>query len=254
MAQTLDWARRNPHSTIVRCADKLKMKEYLSKKQVPMTDFLNSKNDLSKEEVFERLGSPIISKRRYSSGGRALEKITGKERLSANSKTGRILEKAIKGTEGSVESFILDGEIKFANITQYAELEAVNMVPADYDSEIIAEILNLNKKVIMDLKLDFGITHLEFYITQEGVLFGEIANRPPGGYIMNCLELAYGFNPWEKMVDVEIGKSPDFSGPRQYAASIVVPKVKGEVGSIRGENEVKKLETLKKLKLKVSDR
>ena len=33
-----------------------------------------------------------------------------------------------------------------------------------------------------------------------GLLFGEIALRPPGGYIMNAMHHAYGFDPWAAFV------------------------------------------------------
>lgn len=245
-------ARRNNHTTVVRCADKLKMKEYLFEKEIPMTDFLNSKNNLSAEATFERLGSPVISKKRLSSGGRALERIKDKKALEDNQVTGRIFEKAITGTEGSIESFVLNGEILFTSITRYAELGSINIVPGDYPDYVLNEIKELNQKVLKALRLDFGITHLEFYVTKDGVLFGEVANRPPGGYIMDCIKLANDFSPWEKMVEVELGMTPNFDlCAGRYAASIVIPKTKGVVKSIKGEEAIRKLDAFHKMKLKI---
>ena len=245
-------AQRNPHSTIIRCSDKLKMKQYLSEKNIPMTDYLDSKTNLSPEAIFQKIGTPIIAKKRFSSGGRMMERVKDQAHLTKILKNGYILEKAIKGTEGSVESFVQDGEILFENITRYVEVGSINLVPCDYESRIQEEIRSLNRKVIEALKIKWGMTHLEFYITEEGVLFGEVAIRPPGGYIMNDLALAYGIDSWKCFVEVELGMRPKIvKQDGSFSASIVIPKKKGVVKSINGVTEIKALSSLKKLKLKV---
>ena len=38
---------------------------------------------------------------------------------------------------------------------------------------------------------------MEVFLGEEGPVFGEIAARPPGGYLMDLIPRAYGFDPWE---------------------------------------------------------
>ena len=71
--------------------------------------------------------------------------------------------------------------------------------------DIKGSVLKLNKMVIEGLNIKWGFTHLEYYMTEEGVLFGEVALRPPGGYIMEVLELVYEQSFWDIFEKVELG-------------------------------------------------
>ncbi len=246
-------ARRNPHNIIIRCTDKLIMKKYLYEKNIPMTEFLGGTDIKDTEKVFEKLGSPLIKKERRSSGGRGLEILTKneKEKIKNNVKS-VLFEKLINGNEGSVESLIINGEIYFSNITEYLKLGHVNLVPGHYSEKIKKEILNLNKLVIEKLKIQWGLTHLEFYLTDEGILFGEIALRPPGGYIMEVMNLAYEENFWDLFVRVELGLEISKKITlKKHSSSIVVHPGGGIFESVEGVDEVMKLKSLNKIKLKL---
>lgn len=113
-------------------------------------------------------------------------------------------------------------------------------------------MLMLNQQVIEVLKINWGITHLEVYLTEKGLLFGEIALRPPGGYIMNAMLYAYGFNPWEAFVAIELGE--DFEFPEVTSAyscvEVLHPGV-GRISAIRGEQYIKNHVGIREFKLKV---
>ena len=245
-------AKRNPHAAIVNCSDKLKMKQFLVDKEIPMTDFVDPKAGLSPQELFERMGKPIIAKKRFSSGGRALERISEVSQLIKRMKRGQILEKSITGSEGSVESIIFDKEILFENITEYVSHGEINLLPANFSDELREGILNLNRKVIKALNIKWGMTHLEFYNTDQGILFGEIALRPPGGYIMDCIEMAYQFNPWEALLKTEIGEKPTLDNQHtNFAVSILFPRRPGIVKSITGADESSQLDSVQKVSITV---
>lgn len=53
----------------------------------------------------------------------------------------------------------------------------------------------MNHQVIKALNIKWGLTHLEYYGDRNGELFGEIALRPTGGYIMELIKCAYDFDP-----------------------------------------------------------
>ena len=245
--------RRNPHSIITRCADKLIMKTYLKNKGIPMTDFISGREAMQNPHVLEKLGTPVVAKPRISSGGRGLKVIEDTEKLISELSEDILLEKKIEGTEGSVEAFIIDGKIYFTNITEYLELGHCNLVPGRYEAHTKKNILDLNQRVIESLKIQWGMTHLEFYLKKDGLLFGEIALRPPGGYIMELLEIAYHRNFWELFVQIELGMNPDpiENIEPMYTSSIVIYPPVGVVTKIEGIKEVEGLESLKKFKLKL---
>lgn len=247
-------ARRNPISVILRCTDKLKMKEFLHQKDIPMTDFMGSQEVHSPDELFDRLGNPVVAKPRNSSGGRGIELLDKNTSAFEPDKShNKIFERKIEGTEGSVESFIVDSKIVFTNITQYFYPKICNLVPAHYQQNLIDEILDLNKKVIASLNIQWGMTHLEFYCTAKGILFGEVALRPPGGYIMESLNLAYGGDFWEIFVLIEID-SADVRIPKikkNFSASYIIYPGAGEVIAVPSKNEFSDTSSLVKLKIKM---
>lgn len=243
---------RNSKSVIERCSDKLKMKNYLSAFDVPMTSFLSAQTSLASEEIFAFLGSPFLAKERRNSGGKGISLVHKPDDLAYFKKTDHLYEKLVKGSEGSVETFIFNREIIFSNITQYEKIKECNLIPANYDEETIRSISALNQKVVKSMNIKWGMSHMEFYITKEGILFGEIALRPPGGYIMNGIKEAYDFNPWEAFVDVETGVAPRVNqDPERFAATYVLHPGAGKVTTIEGVEECKALDSLKKLKIKV---
>lgn len=245
-------ARRNPHSLILRCTDKFLMKEYLSKKDIPMTPFARAKSGAKPEEFFEKLGKPLIVKPRKSSGSRGVEVVSDPNEFSKYVTQKMILEKKVEGREGSVESIIQDGEIFFTNITGYKTFGLCNLVPGHYGDDLKAEILELNRHVIKALNISWGLTHLEFYETSSGVLFGEVALRPPGGYIMDCISEAYAHDFWELYVKVELGiKILEPLKQELFTAGIIIHPSRGKVQDIEGLEFVKKLKSMKKIKVKV---
>lgn len=245
-------ARRNPHSLILRCTDKFLMKEYLSKKDIPMTPFARAKSGARPEAFFDKLGKPLIVKPRKSSGSRGVAVVSDPKEFSKYVTQKMILEKKVEGREGSVESIIQNGEIHFTNITGYKTIGHCNLVPGHYGEDLKKEILELNQKVIKALKISWGLTHMEFYETSSGILFGEVALRPPGGYIMECIGEAYNHDFWEFFVKVELGI--EIEKPlkqKMFTAAIVMHPSQGVVAEIAGLEFVKSLQSIKKIKVKV---
>ncbi|MCB0378996.1 MAG: ATP-grasp domain-containing protein [Bdellovibrionales bacterium] len=245
-------ARINPLTEVEKCADKLIMKRFLAQHSIAMTDFLPGHCDLKGKTILERLGTPVIAKPRKSSGGRGLTRVTNEADLKIYQNEDFIFEKQIKGTEGSVESFIKDQKVTFENITRYVHPGEANILPGDYSEDIKNQILNLNRKVISAMGIRWGMTHLEFYITQDKVLFGEIAIRPPGGYIMELIKKVYDFDPWQAFVNLELDIPSDFKmKPNGFAASLVIPRREGIVQSVSGLEAAEALPTLARLKIRV---
>jgi len=125
-------------------------------------------------------------------------------------------------------------------------------VPAAFDAPLTTTIQSLNRRVIEALKIHWGITHLEVYLAQQGLLFGEIALRPPGGYIMNALRHAYAFDPWAAFVAMELDEPFDFpDSPGAYVAVEVLHPGAGIVTGITSEARVREHPATREFLLKV---
>lgn len=244
--------KRNPHGNILKCTNKYLMKSFLSKHNIPMTKYLALKKIEESKEVIKSLGTPFVCKPRNSSGGRGISFIDNLDKISQDELKDIYFEKAINGTEGSVESLIKDGQIVFTNITEYQKSGFSNIVPASYSDDIKAKVLELNQRVLKALNLKWGLTHLEYYLTEDSILFGEVALRPPGGYIMEALSIAYDENFWDLYLCVELDLKLNLPlALKCYTSSLVFHPGAGRVSRIDGIEQINRLESVEKFKLKL---
>ncbi len=202
-------ARSSSKSLLVRCTDKTAMKKYLRKHDIPMGGFVTHRNGLTAEELVDKLGLPVVVKDRKNSGGRNVVIAKTIEELRSLLAPQRLYEQFIQAREGSIESFVQDKKIIFSSITEYQMLKVANVVPAGFSVEELDCIKSLNEQVIKAMKIKWGLTHLEYYRDANGLLFGEVALRPPGGYIMELIKRAYDFDPWQVFVKLELGLPVD---------------------------------------------
>lgn len=245
-------ARLSSTATGTRCRDKLHMKQHLAGFGIPMTRFLADSPTLDPQQVFAELGTPVVRKFRKSSGGKGLKLLRRQEDLIPSKQGQCILERYVDAPEASLESFIDKGKIKFTNITAYHRKGHSNFVPAVLDEALTSTLKVLNEQVISALSIAWGITHLEVYLTNKGPLFGEIALRPPGGYIMNAMAHAWDFNPWAAFLAMELGEPFDFpEQPSYYAAAEVLYPGEGRVSAVKGKSRILDEQGIREFRLKV---
>ncbi|MGE4107521.1 MAG: ATP-grasp domain-containing protein [Bacteriovoracia bacterium] len=191
------------------------------------------------ESLVAEFGLPLVLKEVANSGSRgtviAHDEASLRAAWAAGSRVGGLAEAFIDGLEMSVESIVHGGNIVFTNFTEYYINQWANIVPGTVAPEIERAAQALNVKVIQTLGLRDGITHLEFYWTKDGIVFGEIAARPPGGYLMELIHVAYGFNPWTAWLQAELSETPEVqTKPQAYAGVLLFHPGEGVVESIAG--------------------
>jgi cysteine synthase A len=75
--------------------------------------------------------------------------------------------------------------------------------------------------VLRALRMDTGLVHLEFRLTEQGPVVMEVAVRTPGDFLMDLLGLTYGCDWYELVVRAAVGwplPAPPVGAVR-YAAS-----------------------------------
>jgi hypothetical protein len=104
-----------------------------------------------------------------------------------------------------------------------------------------SKILALNDKVVKDFGVDRGMTHAEFYLTDDGPVFGEIAIRPPGGYYMELISKTYGFDAWELYINLCCGDSTNNLSFKENGCSgvFIIHPGDGVIKSIDGVDKIK---------------
>ena len=204
------------------CHDKLEMKNHAKKHHIPITDFALVDESTQASELAQKFGFPIVLKERDSSGSRGLLIVNSLEEL-AQMKPNMLAEKYIEGKEYSIENFVCNGEILFSNITDYHRHHVCNIIPANLNEELKKKLLRFNSTIIKSVGLKNGIAHVEYYVTEGNILCGDIAIRPPGGYIMKLIEICYGFSPWKALIDIECGDKPEVNQkPKGFSAAWIL--------------------------------
>ncbi len=252
VARRLVGARLASASTSKLCRDKLFMKEHLAGFGIPMTRYRADSADLNPDLLFAELGAPVVRKYRKSTGGRGLQLLASPEEFEPGKNGVSILERFVDAPEASVESYINDGKVQFVNLTDYHLKAHSNFVPAVFDESVTKTLLELNERVIAALGITWGMTHMEVYLTDNGPLFGEIAMRPPGGYIMNALAHAWDFNPWEAFLAIELDEHFEFPHMlNAYAGAEVLHPGVGRVVAVKGKSQILDEQGIREFRLKI---
>jgi biotin carboxylase len=233
--------------------NKNQMKLEALKHNIPITKFQLIGVKDTPESLVEKLGLPLVVKPLSDSGARGVMVLKSLEQVKTHAKLGLLAEAFVEGSEVSVETFIQNGVPIFHNITDYLHQWKKSILPATIDPNLEQEIIEINDRVIEGFGVKNGMTHAEFYLTQNGPIFGEMAVRPPGGYYMELIEYAYGFNPWKTYVELETGASPKSLPVKanKYACVLMIHPEAGVVDEISGLENLKALKEVEQFKFKV---
>lgn len=235
----------------IRCHDKWVMKQAAERAGAKLTPYMDL-SYTSIATIIKKIGFPMVIKQRCLSGSREIRFIDTWQELTSDVIQQGLAEKLVIGSEYSVESFIQDGKILFWNITEYYLPHIVSIMPAELPENLFAEIAELNQRIITQFQIKQGMTHLELYHTAEGIIFGEIALRPPGGYLMNLLKLSYGFDAWQAFICMELGLPFQFSQRAlKVSAGWILHPGAGTIQNIKGIKDIKRHPQVKSFKLKV---
>ncbi|MFT5756992.1 MAG: putative ATP-grasp superfamily ATP-dependent carboligase [Alteromonadaceae bacterium] len=233
--------------------NKNEMKLEALKYNIPITKFhLIDKKD-TPATLVEKLGLPLVVKPVAESGARGVMVLKSLDEVKAHAKAGLLAEAFVEGCEVSVETLIHNGIPIFHNITDYLHQWKKSILPASLDHDTEQQIIKINDQVIKGFGVKNGMTHAEFYLTKDGPVFGEMAVRPPGGYYMELIEYAYGFNPWKTYVELETGATPQPLPvkAKKYACVLMFHPGSGIVDDISGLEKVKELKGIERFKFTI---
>jgi hypothetical protein len=243
VARRIFGGRKSRDTVVLRCHNKRMMKEFLRDRGFPLIPFIyageKTNLDLTADEVIDQLGLPVVIKRVDASGGRGLLIARTAAEIRPFLKQRILFETFVDAPEISIETLISGRNAQFTSMTQYVEKSYVNLVPCGHAAAITSQAMELHRHVLRAMDIEWGLTHTEYYLAQNQIYFGEIAIRPPGGYIMELISLAHGFDAWNAFVDNELELSPklDFR-PTKSAAAVLFHPGAGLIELISGAQEI----------------
>ncbi|YCM44465.1 ATP-grasp domain-containing protein [Verrucomicrobiaceae bacterium 227] len=207
-------------ATAQRCHDKLVMKKAIEASGIPSAPWLETTANSTAEGLVHKLGLPLVLKLPISSGGRGVWICKSVPEISQHLRPGLLAEGFVEGLEMSVETFRINGRSVFQNPTAYLVPRIANVLPAALSTRELESIRKLSQQVHDCLEISSGISHMEIFLTPDGPVFGEIAARPPGGYLMELMHRAYQFDPWETLLQIALGKDPHFPKCASHHAGV----------------------------------
>ena len=249
----------NDRETALACADKRRMKEVASAAGIPTARWVEVRAGTRPDGLVDTLGLPIVLKPRRDSGGRGQSVVRRAEDLAPAlagldaSGPGHLAESFVEGVESSVECFVEGGRVAFANTTEYLVPRHANILPSDPGPAARAEVVDLTERVIEALGVERGITNTEVFRTAAGPVLGEIAIRPPGGRLMALIKRAWGFDPWEALLRIELGERFEFPAePKRVAGVHILHPGVGRITAIEGVEAARAVPNVRRVKLKVA--
>jgi biotin carboxylase len=231
---------------------------------VPVARWRRVDADTTAEELVTALGTPLVLKPCRDSGGRGQRRFDDRTELASALVRlrdgdafargfGWLAEGWVDGVEQSVEAFVAGGEVVFLNPTEYLVPRHANVVPAPLEEELSGEVRTLTERALRTAGVERGIAHLELFRTDAGLVFGELAIRPPGGRLMTLLRRAWGFDPWGALLRLELGRSTPFpAAPRRTAGVWILHPGPGEVAAIHGLEEARAVPGVRRVVLKTA--
>jgi len=251
--------------------DKVAMKDRARAAGVLTAAYRAVDGDVDPEALVGALGLPIVLKPRASSGSHGTTVARDRDELasvitgtlgqrrgaapvgppgkrtrlptgrSPGAPAGWVAEAFVPGIEMSVESLVQGGEVRFENLTEYLVPGWANVVPATLPERVERAVRRVNREAIAALGVRDGVTHVEVFVRDDEpsgeptVVFGELAARPPGGFIMDLIALAYGFDPWEALVEIALGRTPAIPSTTRASAGVwMLHPGEGRVTAVSG--------------------
>lgn len=221
LAENLGLIGNSFESTLL-CTDKYRMREELFLNNLPCPKFFLIKNQ--EYVIPNKIVFPLIVKPTDRSGSRGVTKVNNVKELNpainralaeSFSKTA-IIEDFIEGKEYSIEMISWQGKHHFIQSTEKETTGAPYFVekaqhqPANIKVELLNEIIQITKKALTCLGVEFGASHSEFIITTDNRIFiTEIGARMGGDYIgSDLVELSTGFDFVKAVIDISLGTEP----------------------------------------------
>ncbi|MFD1885016.1 ATP-grasp domain-containing protein [Paenibacillus wenxiniae] len=154
-----------------------------------------------------------------------------------------LIEEYLTGPEFSVEIFLDQGEVAFAELTEKHTsdlpyfVETLHVFPSSIYQEQREEIIAVARQAVLALGIHNGPAHVELKYTETGAKIIEVNGRPGGDNITSDLIIhAYGINIFRETIRKYLSEPLDIQKQKVHASAIgyVLADRKGTLHSIDG--------------------
>ncbi|GHG16779.1 ATP-grasp domain-containing protein [Streptomyces zaomyceticus] len=249
-------------------SSKYAMKVLMSRAGLPVADFRPAHGLDQVAGAAVELGWPVVVKPMIGGGSIDVRVLGSAEEFEAFRASPEadpiralrvplVVEKFVEmTTEYHCDGLVVDGEVVFAASSRYlvpvldhgATFGSMTLPAGD---PVRARMEELHAGAVAALGLTDGVTHMEFFGTEDGLVAGEIACRPAGGGIPDALALHTGVDVWQSCLMLALGLDPKLDRvPEQgVTAHCYLPLTPGRIVSMTGAEELLALPSVVDVKM-----
>ena len=253
-----------PFEVAERATDKIKMRQVLKNKNVPVPDFRPIWTLEECREAIKDLSLPLVIKPCDNMGARGVRKIEKLDELTLAFREAKeasisgklILEEFMGGPELSLDALVFESNIHITGVADRIIerapyfVEVGHTLPSTLPADQQTQAVEVFKQAIIALGIDIGAAKGDIKITPEGPKIVEIAARLSGGWMSAyTYPLATGVNLYKAAIQVALGEKPTDLTPKTSLVSAersLLPPA-GNILSIRGVEEARKIKGVKEI-------
>ncbi|MCC8073653.1 MAG: ATP-grasp domain-containing protein [Clostridiales bacterium] len=226
--------------------NKLEMKKVYEDYGVTTARFRQTSFDLNEiKAAMSQLNLPLIFKAVDTSGSRGIVKFDENSDLSkcidivksATKLDYFIIEEFIEGTEFGAQAFVLGGKVQF--VLPHGDYVFVNdtgvpvghFAPYDLSDEIINDTKIQVQKAVEAMQLDNCALNVDFILSDGKVYVLEVGGRCGATCLAELVSIYYGYDYYEKIINVSIGVDEDFSSNQKNpnASHLIMSEKTGKI-------------------------
>lgn len=192
-------------------------------------------------KTFNVFNKPVMFKAVDSSGSRGIVKVFNENEIENAFQTVKnvtkldyfLLEEFIDGIEFGAQAFVFNQELKFVlphgDMVFWSDsgVPIGHYVPYDLPEHVMSDIFLQLEKSIHALKINNCAINADFILFGNDVFVLEIGARAGATCLPEMVSTYYDFNYYEQIINVSIGKTPNFSHNHTQACGceiIMAPK------------------------------
>ncbi|MEO6597659.1 MAG: ATP-grasp domain-containing protein [Planctomycetota bacterium] len=230
--------------------DKNRMKDVLRAAGVPVARQALVHNADDARRFAAEVGYPIVLKPLAGLGARNTQRAT--DEVSLSSALNALLpskanpaqaEEFVRGEEHTFETVTIGGKSVWSSSVHYltsplqvlenAWMQYCLVMPRKMDAPHVKAFEPINAKALAALGLQHGISHMEWFLREDGsAIVSEVGARPPGANIMPLLQAAHGADPWAAWARLVVHRKWELPA-RQFAAGCVFLRAMGGGPAVR---------------------
>jgi hypothetical protein len=232
--------------TVAGFRDKPLMKDRVQRAGLPVPPSGRASSRAEVLDLAQRIGFPLVLKPVAGAGSADTFRVGSAAELEAVlPRMGHVDEVAVEafvtGPEYTYETLCVDGRPVLRSVCRYwpntleaRQQEWISPIIHTYRSppdETKAGV-QLGDAVLSTLGMGTGLSHMEWFLTERGPVFGEVAARPPGANMVDLMNYAGDVDLYREWARAVVFGRVELPVVRPWSAAIVFKRARGQ-GRIR---------------------